>query len=549
MRTGWRIAVIWACFVARLAFYCAMLPWWEGYDEWSHFAVIRILAHRGGALVARDAPIPRDVEASLALAPVPWEMRDLAPPSLTHDRYWILPAADRAQREASLQAMPEDWRRQDGTGKFTAYEGLQPPLYYWIMAPVLRLLAHAPLAGQIMAVRWLSVLIASLIIPLVFAIGRAVLDDDGLALGAAAIAAVMPGLALDVARAGNDSLAVVLFTLLTWRGLRTFERGLGYATAASLGLILGLGLLTKAYFLTAALPLALLFAYFFRRERQQRARVLLRAAIAASTTLLVAGWWYAHNLRATGTLSGLSEAVMLRDWGVPAMLARARSIHWAKAIDSILFSHLYFGGWSSLMVRSWMYHVFYAVVLVAALGVVRALRRPPVAALALVYAAFWMGQLYNVILLYLSKGVATSMGWYLYAVVGAEVVLATAGICALLPAAVRRWTPALGVFLFALLDLYTVHAVAIPYYTGMIRHQANGALAALHRADVQALGFGGAVERLAAFKGPLISGPVLVALWAAYLLGTGWLAGLALGIGRERPRTALAHNGSLKYSS
>ena len=51
MDAGWRIYVIWACFAARLLFYAAMLPLWEGFDEWAHFAVIRTMATRGVLLV------------------------------------------------------------------------------------------------------------------------------------------------------------------------------------------------------------------------------------------------------------------------------------------------------------------------------------------------------------------------------------------------------------------------------------------------------------------------------------------------------------------
>lgn len=520
MRTGWRIAVIWACLAARLAFYAAMLPLWEGYDEWAHFAVIRTLAERGGFLVARQSAIPRDVEASLELAPVPWEMRHLPPPAVTQDVYWSLPREERAQREASFRTMPAAWSSQDGAGALTAYEALQPPLYYWMMAPVLRLLKGAGLPVQVMAIRWLSALLASLTIPLVYAIARAVFTDVRMALGCAALVAVMPGFALDVARVGNDCLAVVLFTVLTWLGLRAIRDGLTYSTAACMGLALGLGLLTKAYFLTALPPLLLLFAYDFRQARRPPAAVFRGALIVASASVLMAGWWYARNLLTTGTISGLSEAVMLRDRGLVAMIPRAASIHWGKAVDSILFSHLYFGGWSSLTARSWMYHVFYAVAAVAAIGLVRLRRRPAVVGLACVYAAFWIGQLYNVLLIYLSKGVGTSMGWYLYAAVGAEVALCTAGLCAVLPVRARRWTPAAGVFLFAWFDLYTIHGLAIPYYTGLIRHKANGATAGLHWADLRAVGWDGAFERLAAFKGPAISEPMLIALWLLYLLAT-----------------------------
>ena len=191
------------------------------------------------------------------------------------------------------------------------------------------------------------------------------------------------------------------------------------------------------------------------------------------------GWWYARNLWTTGTLSGLSEAVMLRGTSPIAMLRHARGVPWRTAVDSILFSHLYFGGWSSLMVRSWMYHVFYAVIAVAAVGLVFAWRRTELRPLAAIYGLFWIAQLYNVVLLYVTKGVPTSMGWYLYAVVGAEVVVCTAGLQAML----RRWAAAVGVVLFALLDLYAMHFVALPYYAGIIRHKANGALEAFHLSD------------------------------------------------------------------
>jgi hypothetical protein len=437
---------------------------------------------------------------------VPWELRSLPPPAVTHDEYWGLNREERARRESALHAMPAVWGGEDGTGALQAYEALQPPLYYWIAAPALWICraSGAGLLTQVLALRFFSSLIASLVVPLVFLIGIEVWGDGRAALGSAAIVAVMPGLALDVARVGNDCLAVVLFTLLTWLALRTARVATGVA--------LGFGLLTKAHFLTAIPAFLAVWAY-----RGWKARgVLLRAGLALCFSILIAGWWYLRNLRTTGTLSGLSESAMLRGVGVGQMLRQAAGIHWAKAIDAIFFSHLYFGGWSSLTVRSWMYHLFYVAILAAAVGLVRALRRPAIAVLLLLYLCFWLGQLYNVALLYMSKGLAGSMGWYMYAVVGAEVTLCLAGLRSLAPARASGWIAAAGAAMFALLDLYTVHAVAIPYYTGMIRHRANGSLEALHWAGFQSVGAGGAVERLAVF----VPGALLVGLWLVYLLGT-----------------------------
>ena len=486
-----------------------MLPLWEGYDEWAHFAVVRQMAAGGKLLVPRDAPVSRDIEASFALVPMPWEMRSLPPPTYTEDQYWQLPREERERREAAFRAMPAAWGRENSTGPFTAYEALQPPLYYWIMAPALSIgrSLGLRLAGEVLLLRILSSVVASLIVPLVFLLAREVWGDRRPALGCAAIVAVMPGLALDVARVGNDCLAVVLFTLLTWLAVRSAQTGLNLRQALGRGCVLGLGLIAKAYFLTAIPAMTLIWAYGARKTR--------RAGPAVASALLsagVAGWWYVHNFRTTGTLSGLSESVMLRGQAPAALMRKALGIDWIKAVDAILFSHLYFGGWSSLTVRSWMYHLFYIAIVVAAFGLARFIGRPAILALLAVYLSFWLGQLYNVLLLYLSKGLGGSMGWYLYAVVGAEVTLCVAGLRA------SRGAIAAGAIMFALLDLYTVHGVAIPYYTGMIRHRANGTLEALHWANVRSVGIGEAVERLVALKGMPVA--VLVALWVVYLGGT-----------------------------
>ena len=84
-----------------------------------------------------------------------------------------------------------------------------------------------------------------------------------------------------------------------------------------------------------------------------------------------------------------------------------------------------------------------------------------------------------------------SMGWYMYAVVAAEVAICVAGLRALSPPKWRQWVPFAGASLFALLDLYTVHFVAVPYYTGMIAHRANDALAAFHLHDLSPIGIRG----------------------------------------------------------
>jgi hypothetical protein len=503
----WLVA-IWIGFAVRLIFYATAFPIWEGFDEWAHFAVIRQVTARH-PLVPRDALVPLDVDASMQLVPMPRTLSNLPGAAVSHEQFWALPPEERASREAQFRAIPREYASE--YSRIGAYEALQPPVYYWLMAPLLWMLRGCTLATQVFALRWAAVALASSLVPLLFLLGRAVFRDDRLALGCAAIAALMPELAVTSARVSNEALAIPLYTAATWLALRR-------RNWLALGVVLGVGLVTKAYFLAALVGVAAAFwaprAFFI--------------AVAMS------GWWYARNFWTTGTVSGLSEAVTLRDTPLSTFLQTLDSLPWLRALDSILFSHLYFGGWSSLMVRSWMYHLLFFAMLVAALGLIPLRKKTEIHSLAYIYLAFWAAQLYNTTLIYATKGVPTSMGWYLYAVVGAEVALGVAGLRRVL----GRWAVGTAAFLFGLLDLYSMNAIALPYYTGLLGRKPNGALAAVRLGDVH---FWQLFERLTAFKPAYITTGFMATLWVLYLIATVALivGAIRLGLakGKAEPRT------------
>lgn len=487
-----------------------MFPLWEGYDEFAHFGVVRAIALNGIRLPPRDQPGQRDVEESFRLVPVPWQFRgwDVFRVSLTEEAYWALSPEERRERQERLRHMPPGWERTDAVAGISAYEAVQPPLYYWLMAPWLDAAKGWGLPAQVMWLRWIGIAVASLAAPLTFLIAREVTRGESAALGCAAVVAVMPGFAMNAARISNEPLGIVLFTLLIWLGVRILDRQPGVGDAAGLGAVLGLGLLTKAYFLAAVPPVVLLLGYKYRRAWRS-------AFIACAVPAAIAGWWYIRNMVTTGTITGQPESILLRGRSASAWLSAIFHIPWLRAVDVILVSHLYYCGWSGLGVRAWIYHLFFAIAILAALGLTRQWRRPAVLWLAAVYGFFWIGELYNVVLQSLAKGLAGSMGWYLYAVVAAEVVLCAVGF-----GRRRLWAVTLGTVLFGALDLYGIHWLAIPYYTGIIGHRADGALAALHLGAYRALGFGAVFERLAVNKPEAMAAPVLAALWILYLAGT-----------------------------
>jgi 4-amino-4-deoxy-L-arabinose transferase-like glycosyltransferase len=505
MSTRRWLSAIWLCFLARAFFYCAALPLWEGFDEWSHFGVVQRMAFRGELLVSRDAPLPRDTTESIRLAPLPWEMREYGPPTLSHDAFWKLPPEERSRREAAFWAIPPEWSREDGA-PWKTYEGLQGPLSGWLMAPLLLAASHAHLATQVLLLRCFAVLMASLVIPMTFLTCRRLFDETT-ALGCAAIVATMPGLLIGVAHVSNEAAAVTLFTAAIWLSVEIAEKGVTRGRALALGAALGLGLIGKAYVLTA-LPVAGALVLWKRREMW----------LVPAVTAAVGGWWYVWNLLKTGAMSGMQESAWKADASLADQGREVSRIPWGAAIDQTMFSHLWLGSWSTLTVRSWMYHALYALIALAGVGLMRrAAWRPGIAVLAGFFAMFWAGQLYHVVVMFMAWGIATTLGAYLCAITTAEVGLCVAGLRRFL----GRWAIPLGVVVFAGLDVYSLNFVALPYYAGVTAHRPNGFLETFH---VGSVGLGEMAARLAAFK-PLGS-ETLTVLWSAWGAGVLGLVGM-----------------------
>jgi 4-amino-4-deoxy-L-arabinose transferase-like glycosyltransferase len=150
-----------------------------------------------------------------------------------------------------------------------------------------------------------SILIVSLVIPLAYAVTSRVFGEDVPALMATVLIASMPAFLISVSRVANDCLAIVLFAVLTYALLRSEP----WDAVGSLliGVTLGAGLLTKAYFV-AAFPAILwaAIAGLLKSPRGERARTFMKISAAMALAFLIAGWWYLRTLGGHGP-SGLMQ--------------------------------------------------------------------------------------------------------------------------------------------------------------------------------------------------------------------------------------------------
>ena len=147
----------------------------------------------------------------------------------------------------------------------------------------------ASLLAQVMVLRWAGVLMASFAVPLTYAISRAVTARAHFALGCAAIVAVMPEFATNLARVSNEPLAILLFTLLTWMGLHIVTKRPERPQRRRPGSHPGAGAADQSLLLgrrTASRHTAVV----------QARKVVDAGADSVLVAASIAGWWYIRNL-------------------------------------------------------------------------------------------------------------------------------------------------------------------------------------------------------------------------------------------------------------
>jgi hypothetical protein len=523
------LVFLWLAFVARGLWYSALMPAWEGYDEPFHFAALQHVAS-GRGMPHSDTPVSLEVQNSLHLLPVPWELQfqRIPQPLTTHDDFWKLSAAERKQRVDAVRALPPEQGSQPATEPIQNYESQQAPLYYGLVAIPLGWMSALPLLSRVYFLRMFNVLLASAAVPLAYWIARRVLRGDRQAIEVTAIIVLLPELMINLARVGNESLALILYSVLFVAALQVAKQGMSWRWWILLGGTLGVGQATKAYFLTATPAVIVLAGISFWSARDAGTRNYAISAIAArccaalAVAAAIAGRWYAQVHATSGSWSGQGDDAALRHLSLLQKLSAVPHVNWKSGALSVLISHIWFGGWSFLRVPLAIYVTALLVIALAISGVVIKLYRlhsavdeiRDVRVLAAFYMCFWVGLAYHVLITFLHQGVSASTGWYLYATVAAEAVLLVWGLEAFFPMRVMLSSLTIAV---AGLDLYGMHALLMPYYTGLTAHH-NGPVSPALLQTIRHLPE--IFSRLSEARPASLGDPVLVSWWVGYWVAT-----------------------------
>ena len=243
-------------------------------------------------------------------------------------------------------------------------EGGQPPLYYGLAAlltrgintgdldAVRRLNPHAdigvikrdrnanmvlhppdrplwgetpwPFRGAVLAVylvRWMSLLLGAIAVLATYLLAREFAPQDSiLALSASCLTAFNAMFLFITSSVNNDALVIPLCLLTLWLLLRSVARRPGARQWLLLGVLLGLGVLSKLSALGLLALAAGTLCLVSWRQRSWRP-LLVGALWIGLCVLLLTGWWFYRNWRLYGDPLGLSAfvAVVGKRYPVPTL--------------------------------------------------------------------------------------------------------------------------------------------------------------------------------------------------------------------------------------
>ena len=332
------------------------------------------------------------------------------------------------------------------------YESWQPPLFYLLAAPVFRL---DPTHDQLLHLRLFNVFLGGLALLLAFHVARPLLGD---AL-AAAVPLTMAGIPMFTAVSAAlsaDPLANLLAAAILLLLVHGVRAGVSSKRAATTGLLLGLGMLTKLA-LAIFVPIALLVV-LFRSCRPRR-----EAAIVLGVAGLLLLPWLVHQVTTYGWTDPLATARHAQVVSDQPRFPGFSPAYIGLALTITFHSFWAQFGWMAIPAPDRLYWIWGGLCVLASLGLGLRSRRGPVTPswilmLGTLLAAASGYVVYNLTFEQLQ-------GRYLFTALVPIAVLLVAGWAALVPPRSQRLL-GIGIGLLLLsLNAYTLTQVLVPGFS------------------------------------------------------------------------------------
>lgn len=325
--------------------YAFTTPLWQAPDEPSHLGYIEHIDRVGALPSPLEAKIPAAVQAQ-ARQVLKWP--ELTSPLPTEPR--ILAAEEFAYRDLM-------------------YTANHPPLYYLsarLFGRIGTVFTYDRLEGLAYGARVFSSLLVGLTVALAFLSARLVGLSRANSMLIAALLMLQPQYLFIGSSVNNDSMAVLWWSAFVYLMLREIHRH-HPRHEILIGLVLGLGLLTKITFFLA-LPLTFV-GFRLATTAKHRREAAHRSIFSIILAFMISGWWFVGNIFKYGSPwyviggSGLGPATWRE------FLTVSQFYRW------LFKSYWGFFGWMDKAFPSPLYMILLIICIVAFVGVALTLSR------------------------------------------------------------------------------------------------------------------------------------------------------------------------------
>lgn len=341
-RDHWPFLAVLLSFILLGNIYNVITPIFEASDELWHYPFVKHLAD-GGGLPIQDS---RTVQ--------PWRQEGSQPP-LTY----------------ALGALATFWINTDDLEEIqweNPHARIGVPLAHGNKNMMIHTEKESfPYRGTTLAVhiiRFLSVLLAAGSLLFTYLITLEIFPSSRyLATLASAIQAFNPMFLFIAASVSNDSLVALISSLSLWLVVRILKYGPTTRRLLTIGVILGLGALSKLSALALSFYLPLILGYIALRRKSLwfflKANLLVLAPAVA-----IASWWYIRNIILYGDILGLNVMVAIVGGRgtVPGILQLLPELQGFWITYWSLF------GGVNLLSAPWVYSLFSLITFLALLG-------------------------------------------------------------------------------------------------------------------------------------------------------------------------------------
>jgi len=304
-------------FVVQGIIYSGMYPLWDPWDEPPHFAYLQHMIEKKTLPTTEDY-LSNEIVFTFDKTPMSFfllenwvccNITDFKYYNL--DTYWNTFDLEEAQKNKETISSQTLESRTTSEPFIVIYEAQQPPISYIVQVPVYLLFYDQDILTRVFALRIFSILVTAAAAIVAYKTISLLFDDRFIRLGSLMFIVFNPMFTNNMSRVSNEAVTILLFSVFLYLMILYLKGKTNTLHVVLIGVVLGLGLLTKATFLPAIIlvPVFIFLRHIQNNSHKLRISILQslkNLGLILGITVPMISWWYYERF-ATGNPTGVID--------------------------------------------------------------------------------------------------------------------------------------------------------------------------------------------------------------------------------------------------